>query len=169
MVYQEHGGEETDATGYDVTVLMKHSRRRVTLTTATLAVQANGGLGIDGVDSRGGKRKVSSSQTQGVSNSDGEYGAQRMGMSGSARNSDESGAAGAHQIESERRLRAWVMSRVAEADQDTGFFPIDEMDHVRYEGKYSDFDYELSDIEFDEDLNERGHEVWSTDWDNFRR
>ncbi|XP_028392611.1 protocadherin-like protein [Dendronephthya gigantea] len=170
MAYQEHGGEEKDATGYDVTVLMKHSRRRVTLTTATSAAQVNGGLEIDGVDSRGGKRMVSSSQTRGVSNSGGEYGAQKMENSSEYKGTAaESRAAGAHEIESERRLKSWIMARVSEADQDNGFFPVDEMDHVRYEGKYSDFDYELSEIELDEDLNERGQEVWSIDWDNFRK
>ncbi len=163
-----------DATEYDVTVLLKHSRRQVTLTTttATMTAMGNGGLGIDGVDSRGGKRVVSSSETQGISKSSGiagESGAQgfesgAQGISSSIRTGYESG--GAQEMEGER-LKAWIMSRVREADQDVRFFPTDDMESVRYEGKYSDFD-ELSELEIDDDSDE-GSEVWSIDWDNFRK
>ena len=171
MAYQEQSGEMRDATGYDVTVLMKHSRRRVMLTTtsASMTAQENGGLGIDGVDSRGWQGAASSSETHGFSNSGGsagesgaqgvESGAERMMKTG-----NESGAM--HEMKDER-LKAWIMTRVREADQDFSFFPADDMESVRYEGKYSDFD-ELSELEFDEDLNE-GNEVWSIDWDNFRK
>ena len=172
MAYQEHGSEMKDATNYDVTVLLKHSRRQVTLTTTTASMTAlgNGALGIDGVDSRGGN--VSSSEMQRFSNATGfagESGAEgfesgAQGMSSSVRTGDESG--GAQEIEGER-LRTWIMSRVRETDDDLSFFPLDDMESVRYEGKYSDFD-ELSELEFDEDLNE-GIEVWSIDWDNFRK
>ena len=174
MAYQEHGTEMKDATNYDVTVLLKHSRRQVTLTTTTTSMTAlgNGGLGIDGVDSRGGNGVVSNSEMRRFSNATGiagESGAQgfgsgAQGMSSTFRTGHESG--GAQELEGER-LKAWIMSRVRETDQDLSFFPIDDMESVRYEGKYSDFD-ELSELEFDEDLNE-GIEVWSIDWDNFRK
>lgn len=162
MAYQEHSGEMTDATGYDVTVLMKRSRRRVTLTTtnASMTAQENGGLGIDGVDSRGWQGMASRS-----GRTAGESGAQNAESGdGVMRNGNESGAI--HQIKDER-LKALIMTRVMETDRDVSFFPADDMESVRYEGKYSDFD-ELSELEFDEDLNE-GHEVWSIDWDNFRK
>ena len=162
MAYQEHSGEMTDATGYDVTVLMKHSRRRVTLTTtnASMTAQGNGGLGIDGVDSRGWQGMASRS-----GRTAGESGAQNAESGdGVMRNGSESGAI--HQIKDER-LKALIMTRVMETDRDVSFFPADDMESVRYEGKYSDFD-ELSELEFDEDLNE-AHEVWSIDWDNFRK
>ena len=172
MAYQEHGSEMKDATNYDVTVLLKHSRRQVTLTTTTASMTAmgNGALGIDGVDSRGGM--VSSSEMQRFSNSTGiagESGAQRLesgaqGISSSFKTGNEYGDA---QVLEGERLKAWIMSRVRETDEDLSFFPTDEMENVRYEGKYSDFD-ELSELEFDEDLNE-GIEVWSIDWDNFRK
>ena len=171
MAYQEQSGEMKDATGYDVTVLMKHSRRRVMLTTtsASMTAQGNGGLGIDGVDSRGWQGAASSSETRGFSNSGrsaGESGAQGVesGAEGMMKTRNESAAM--HEMKDER-LKAWIMTRVREADQDFSFFPADDMESVRYEGKYSDFD-ELSELEFDEDLNE-GNEVWSIDWDNFRK
>ena len=180
MAYQEHSGEMTDATGYDVTVLLKHSRRRVTLTstTATMTARENGGLGIDGVDSRAWKELGSSSEFQKSSNSTrnggksgahGESGARAesgaQAMSRSIISGYESGVTG--EIDDER-LKAWIMSRVRETDGDWSIFPDDQMESVRYEGKYSDFD-ELSELEFDdEDLN-KGSEVWSIDWDNFRK
>lgn len=172
MVYQEHGGEEVDATGYDVTVLMKHSRRKVVLSSSTMNTLENGGLGIDGVDSRGGKRLVKSSQMQGMSSyasSAGELGETgTQGMSSSGRTAGKFVGTGTQEMEG-GRLEAWIMSRVREVDKDVSFLPADEMDIVRYEGKYWNFD-ELSDLEFDEDFDQNaGNEVWSIDWDNFRK
>lgn len=151
MAYQNLGGEMADATGYDVAVLLKHSRRHVTVTAtaATMVAQGNGGLRAGGVESRGEMRLVSS--TANFSNS---------GISSSFKAGGKSGSPLA--IE-DKRLRAWIRSRVRKADKDLSFFPTDDMESLRYEGKYWDFD-DLSELEFDEDVN-KGSEVWSIDWD----
>lgn len=78
MVYQEHGNEEADETGYDINVLIKSSRQRVVrgavLSSTNAAMErefeGSGKLGINGVDPRGNNDRLGSWIMERVSNVD---------------------------------------------------------------------------------------------------